>query len=65
MESEKSQRVPPIPEKGQKIDNSRSEYSPSHYDILPHRKSLPMQSEATKSPEYDVLPLRTFHNTPH
>ena len=42
MKSEKSQCVPPIPEKGQKIDNSRSEDSPSHYDILPHRKSLPM-----------------------
>lgn len=78
MENEKSKYVPPIPEKGQKIENSRSEDPPYHYDILPQRESLPIkqrhnssqgipdiQSEAVKNPEYDVLPLRTFHNTPH
>ena len=77
IESEKSKYVPPIPGKGKKIENSRSEGSPSHYDVLPQRESLPIkqrhnnqgivnfQSETTKNPEYDVLPLRTFHNTPH
>ena len=78
MESEKSQCVPPIPEKCQKISNSRSEDSTSHYDILPQRESLPIkerhnsgqgiadiQSEAAKNPEYDVLSLRTFHNILH
>ena len=80
MENEKSKYVPPIPGKGKKISNSRSEDSPSHYDILPQRESLPIkqrhnndqgiadiQSEAAKNPEYDVLPLRTFHDTctPH
>ena len=78
MENEKSKYVPPIPGKGHNISNSRSEDSPSHYDILPQRESLPikqrhnigqgiadMQLEAAKNPEYDVLPLKTFHNTPH
>ena len=77
MENEKSKYVPPIPGKGKKIENSRSEGSPSHYDVLPQRESLPIkqrhnnegivniQSETTKNPEYDVLPLRTFHNTLH
>ena len=78
MESEKSQCVPPIPGKDQKISNSRSENSPSHYDILPQRENLPIkqrhnsdqgiadiQSETAKNPEYDSLPLRTFHNTLH
>ena len=78
MENEKSKYVPPIPGKGKKILNSRSEGSPSHYDILSQRQSLPItqrhnsgqgianiQLEAAKIPEYDVLPLRTFHNTPH
>ena len=65
----------------EKVRRSRtpeSEDSPSHYDILPQRESLPIkqrhnsgqgianiQSEATNNPEYDILPLRTFHNTPH
>jgi hypothetical protein len=40
MESEKSQCVPPISEKCQKISNSRSEDSTSHYDILPERESI-------------------------
>ena len=78
MENEKSKYVPPIPGKGKKISNSRSEDSPSHYNILPQRENLSIkqrhnsdqgiadiQSEAAKNPEYDVLPLRTFHNTPH
>ena len=78
MENEKSKYVPTIPGKGKKISNSRSEDSPSHYDILPQRDSLPIkqrhnsdqgiadiQSDAAKNPEYDVLPLRTFDNTPH
>ena len=78
MESEKSQCVPPILGKGQKISNSRSEDFPSHYDILPQSESLPIkqrhnsnqgiadiQSEAATNPEYDVLTLRTFHNTPY
>ena len=43
MESEKSQCVPPISEKCQKISNSRSEDSTSHYDILPERESLPIK----------------------
>ena len=77
-ENEKSKYVPTIPGKGQNISNSRSENSPSHYDILPQRESLPIkqrhnsgqgianiQSETAKNPEYDVLPLKTFHNTPH
>jgi hypothetical protein len=77
-ENEKSKYVSPIPGKGQKISNSRSKDSPSNYDILPQRESLPIkqrhnsgqgiadiQSEAAKNPEYDVLPRRTFLNTPH
>ena len=77
-ENEKSKYVPTIPGKGQKISNSRSEDYPSHHDILPQRESLPIkrrhnsgqgradiQSEAAEIPEYDVLPLRTFHNTLH
>ena len=70
--------IPPILGKGKKISNSHSEDFSSHYDILPQRESLPIkqghnsgqgianiQSEAAKNPEYDVLPLRTFQNTPH
>ena len=77
-ENEKSKYVPPIPGKGKKISNSRSEDSPSHFDILSQRESLPItqrhnsgqgianiQMEAAKIPEYDVLPLRTFHNILH
>jgi hypothetical protein len=78
MESEKSQCVPPIPGKDQMISNSRSENSPSHYNILPERENLSIkqrhnsdqgiadiQSETAKNPEYDDLPLRTFHNILH
>ena len=50
MESEKCKYVPPIP--GKQGHNS-------------NQGVANIQSEAAKNPEYDVLPLRTFHNTPY
>lgn len=66
--------TPPLPGKGNKIQNVAHETSASHYDVLPLRESLPVKQRRQnsideiqglsrnmyKNPEYDVLPLRTF-----
>ncbi|XP_052091599.1 uncharacterized protein LOC127728300 [Mytilus californianus] len=69
--------TPPLPGKGNKIQNVTHDTSASHYDVLPLRESLPVKQRRQnsideiqglsrnmyKNPEYDVLPLRTFtHN---